>query len=243
MKTLAKTTKNQFTEVPCKNKRTEFIRWTPKFILHNNKVLLETRNDKIPDTYDISKLYMEVLEDGKVKHKNNNLKLTPIIGGYRIKIERFIVNNPLNKLQYRLMCDDTVIFNSEDKLYRNYILFDSHFEEIKNHTDHDGENVYVLTALDEHVETLRKISKMQNYELYFGKVNQDTHFYLANEFVNFVKITPDGINGQCHEFAHFDNDFNNKIYTNIHSITFSCKESINHIMLRIYVRRFRRNVI
>ena len=130
-------------------KKTEFIKWTPKFVLSNQNVFIETRNDKIPDTLDKYSLKMEILENDKVIYSKNNLVVSPIIGGYRIKPEVFSISNPLNKIRYRLLCDDFIIYDSEDKLYRNYILFDASGNEIKNHTDHVGEFVSLIVPLRE----------------------------------------------------------------------------------------------
>lgn len=214
-------------------KRTEFIKWTPKFVLNNQNVFIETRNDKIPDTFDKYGLKMEILEDDQVIYTKNNLVVSPIIGGYRIRPEVFSINNPLNKIRYRLLCDDFVIYDSEDKLYRDYILFDANGNEFKNHTDHVGEYVALVVPKSESISNYHIFKEKEKYKLYGVWVNENTNYFICDDLVNFIKIAPDGIYGKYDEYASFNNNFDNKVYTSIYSLNFSTKEDIESIYLKI----------
>ena len=214
-------------------KKTEFIKWTPKFVLSNQNVFIETRNDKIPDTLDKYSLKMEILENDKVIYSKNNLVVSPIIGGYRIKPEVFSISNPLNKIRYRLLCDDFIIYDSEDKLYRNYILFDASGNEIKNHTDHVGEFVSLIVPKSENISDYHIYKEKEKYKLFGVWANENTNFFICNDLVNFIKIAPDGIYGKYDKYASFDDNFDNKIYTSIYSLNFSTKEDIESVYVRI----------
>jgi len=214
-------------------KKTEFIKWIPKFVLHNDKVYLETRNDKISDIYERTLLRIDIFENDNLIHSKNNLIARPIIGGCRLEIESFSINNPLNKIRYKLMCGSDIIYDSEDKLYRDYILFDSNNNEFKSNTNHYDEPISIICKKNQKMENYLSSVNVHSYNIYRYLPSKDTKFYIGNELITFAKIIQDGIYGIKAKNVYFDNDEENIIYNSIANIVFSSKDSPEDISIKI----------
>lgn len=222
-------------------KRTEFVRWTPKFILKNNKVYLETREDNISDIYDKSNVAMEIYEDyTKLIERRDNLRATDMIGGYRLKSEIFEISNPLNHIVYKLKCGDVIIYESELNLDRNFILFGKNGNEIKNHTDHDNEMIGFVLKKNDSLENCNQIIEQKNYNLWYQIVNKDSQYVIENTLVNFISIPDPGINGEIAANVYFMYDMKERyIYNKVHQIVISFKEDPSLIVLNINDKRYR----
>lgn len=221
--------------------RTEFVRWTPKFILRNNKVFIETREDNISDIYDKSKLVMEVYEDyTTLIERRENLHASDMIGGYRLKSETFEINNPLNHVVYKLKCGDSVIYESDLNLDREFLLFGKNGNEIKNHTDHDNEMIAFVLNKNETIQNCNQKIEHENYILWYQMVNKDSQYVIADKLVNFISIPDSGINGDVVRNVYFMHSMkNNYIYNKVHQIVISFKENPSLIVLNINDRRYR----
>ena len=221
--------------------RTEFVRWTPKFVLKNNRVYIETREDNISDIYDKSKLVMEIYEDyTTLIEKRENLHASDMIGGYRLKSEIFEIKNPLNHIVYKLKCGDSVIYESDLNLDREFILFGKNGNEIKNHTDHDNEMVGFVLKKNELIQNCSQKIERSFYNLWYQTVNKDSQYIIADKLVNFISIPESGINGDIAKNAYFMHDMkNNQIYNKVHQIVISFKENPSLVVLNINDKRFK----
>lgn len=211
--------------------RTDFIKWIPKFTLRNNEVYLETREDNISDVYEKRLLEMLIYEDDKIIHRENNLEVENIIGGYRIASKRFIIKNPFNKIKYVLKCKDQIIFESEEKLYRNDVLmFTISGNEIKNNTNHNDEEIVFITK-----EKIDNYHALLKNGFYITRIVVDStmQFKIGNTVIGFNEIPHEGINGVECSFVYFDFNENNKIYSKIHNIVFNYNGDISSAYFEI----------
>ena len=211
--------------------RTEFIRWIPKFIFKNNEIYLETRDDNISDVYEKRHLEMIVYENDQIIHRENNLEVENIIGGYRVASKRFTIKNPFNKIRYVLKCKEQIVFESEEKLFRNDLLmFTTSGHEIKNNTNHNNEEIIFVTK-----EKFSDCHSLYRNGYYITRIEVDfsMQFKIGNTVVGFNEIPFDGINGIEYPFVYFDFDCKNKIYSKIHNIVFNYIGDIDKAFLEI----------
>lgn len=122
-----------------KNKEADFIsRWEPKFYIENDTVYLNPPIHRIKSKYDYRDIEIVILNDNKEIYRNNSCDIRHIIGGYQVNLDKINIDMPLGKLTYKLIAKDEVIYDSKDKLYRNYIVFNENGQEISNNKDYEG---------------------------------------------------------------------------------------------------------
>lgn len=211
--------------------RTEHIRWIPKFIFKNNEVYLETREDNISDVYEKRHLEMIVYENDVVIYSENNLEIETIIGGYRVGSKRFRITNPFGNIRYVLKCKEQVVFESEQKLYRNDVLmFTSTGIEIKNNTNHNNEEIIFVTK-----KKFTNDHSILKNDYYITRIEVDStmQFKIGDTVVGFNEMPFEGINGiECLN-AYFDFKESNKIYSKIHNVVFNYSGDIEKAVLDI----------
>lgn len=123
----------------CRKSYSEFrSRWEPRFILSNQSVYLNPPIHRVKSQYDYRNIVIVVLNDGEEIYRNNRCDIREIIGGYQVNIEKIEINKPLGKLVYRLAVGDEIIYDSREKLYRSYIVFNDEGKEVSDNTDFEG---------------------------------------------------------------------------------------------------------
>lgn len=221
-------------------KRTEFVKWTPKFVLINNRVYLETRDDNISDVYDKKDLIMEIFDGGtKPIDSRNNLHASDMIGGYRLKSERFELKNPLHKISYRLRCGETIIYNSNEDLYRDYLLFRSNGNEIKNHTEIDNELIGFVIKKEDAIPNCNQKIEREYYDLWYKKVKMEDQFIISNKVIDFVSMPQSGVVGKIADNCYVKYDRKCKIYNEIYQIVVSYNEPSDLIVVNFNDKRYR----
>ena len=90
-----------------------------------------------------SYLYSAIVEDnnilGEIKEVLHNESLDDFemveLGKYSIK-EDVLIEKPLGHIRYVLSCGDEIIYDSKDKLFRDYIFFNGSGTELNNNRDY-----------------------------------------------------------------------------------------------------------
>ena len=195
--------------------RTEFVKWTPKFIMINNAIYLETRDDNISDVYDKHKLVMRVYQNGNLIEERKNLRVSDMIGGYRLNSERFKIDYPLDNIRYVLSCGDEIVYDSTDLLYRDFLLFDEFGREVKNHTDKDDDIIAFITKKEFDNKNNSKVIQKEGYQVRYINVNKNSSFLIDDIRVDFVSLPLPGIYGSIASNAYFDYTYDNNIYNNL----------------------------
>ena len=179
-----------------KNRASEFrSRWEPKFYMHNNTIYLNPPIHRIKAQYDYKDIEIVVLNDGEEIDRINSCDIRNIIGGYQINPQRIMVDRPLGKLIYRLMAGNEVIYDSKNKLYRNYIVFNADGQEINNNVDFEGTAFICYRKEEAEIENI--ISK-EYYCIGYKLVKKGDIIAIGNDLFNFASMIKPGIFGQLH---------------------------------------------
>lgn len=192
-KTLNETTKNQCD----RNKNGSGLRsrWEPKFVLSNNSVILNPPIHRVKSQYDYRDIAIVVFNDAEEIYRNSQSDIREIIGGYLINTERIIIEKPLGKLTYRLVVGDEIIYDSKDKLYRDFIIFDKEGQELNNNIDFEGTVCICFKDGDINVESI--ITK-ENYRIGFRLVRAGDSIEIGNSVFNFFVMDKPGIFGKLY---------------------------------------------
>ena len=162
--------------------RTNFIKSKfPYFTYLNNNgaVYLHTPTKRIFGAYDPKFFSLEILEDGRIIYKNDNLKINQLLGGSEILQYDYKIENPLNNISCKIFYKNEIIYDSKDYLFRNYMLFDDN-KEIKNNKSYNG-IVYFLYQQNCDI----KLTKLKEYEFYkisYTTVCENDEFVLDNKY-------------------------------------------------------------
>ena len=225
-------------EVNARRSSSDFrSRWEPKFLLIENDVCLQTPIHKIKSDYDYHDIYIEIVNNGSVVLKNDEPDIRQIIGGFQVQTDVYKVKNPLGKLSYRVMCGESVIYDSEEKLFRDILLFKSDGSEIPNNTDYEG-NLFICSKAESN--KLHCIFKDSFYNLFELLVHSGDVVVIGNEVINFSSFAKPGIFGEIVENVYIrKTDKRLPVYKQMSFIVVECEESIDKLELQINGKYYR----
>ena len=199
-------------------------RWEPKFLMLNNAVYLNPPAHKVKAQYDYRDIAIVVLNDGEEIYRNNNCDIREIIGGYQVNTEKIEIIKPLGKLTYRLVAGNEVIYDSKDKLHRNYIIFNNEGHEINNNTDFEG-TVYIAYKKGE--VAIENIITKENYCIGYKLVRMGDAIEIGHDVFNFSSMAKPGIFGQLYPNCSVQKENEDKIIPVYHDTCFVVFEAEN----------------
>lgn len=167
-------------------------RWEPKFVMCNNSIYLSPPIHKVKAQYDYRDIAVIVLNGGEEIYKNSKCDIREIIGGYQVNVDKIEINKPLGKLTYRLMVGNEIIYDSQNKLYRNFIVFNNEGQEVNNNTDFEG-TAYIVYKKGEAL--LDDILVKENYCIGYKLVRMGDTIEIGNDIFNFSSMIKPGIFG------------------------------------------------
>lgn len=170
-------------------------RWEPKFLMHDNAIYLNPPAHRVKAQYNYRDIAVVVLNDGEEIYRNNNCDIREIIGGYQVNTEKIEIAKPLGNLTYRLVAGNEIIYDSKDKLHRNYIVFDNEGQEINNNTDFEG-TVYIVYKKSE--ASIDNILTKENYCIGYKLVRLGDAIEIGHDVFNFSSMAKPGIFGQLY---------------------------------------------
>lgn len=91
-------------------------------MLQNKSVYLNPPVHRVKSQYDYRNIEVVVFNDGEEIYRNNNCDIREIIGGYQVRTDKIELTKPIGKLRYKLVAGNEVIYDSKNKLCRNYIV-------------------------------------------------------------------------------------------------------------------------
>lgn len=197
--------------------------WEPKFVLGNNNTLyLVPPAHRIKSQYDCRKVAVVVLNDEEEIYHDGNCYIKEIIGGYQIEPQKIEIDKPLGKLKYRLQCDDIIIYDSKEKLYRNCIVFNDKGQEVSNNTDFQGTAYFVYKAGE---AELNIILTKKNYCIGYKLVRIGDAISVGSDVFNFSSMVDPGIFGQLHKNCQVrvDDDKHLPVYKEAKIIVFEAE--------------------
>lgn len=215
-------------------------RWQPNFILQNNEIYLHVPEHKIKNDYDFNDIKILIYDNGKVIKEITNFKTFEIIGGYRLEVPNILIENPLSKIEYKIIANKDVIYDSKEILNNKFIIFNDKGNSIAPNKYYEG-NIFVAykNNIDGNIE---KFYSSKKYNLGSAYVNKDTILLIEDEYVTFTSEIKSGIIGDTYEdtFIKIDNQYM-IIYKNVYQIIFETTTDINEIGIKINSKRYRIN--
>lgn len=203
-KQLKETTKGNFEN---RKSTSEFrSNWEPKFIIDKESIYLSTPAHRVKAQYNYNDIAVVVLNNGVEIYRNNNCYIKEIIGGYQVNPLKIPIERPLGKLTYRLVAGADIIYDSKEKLYRNYIVFNNEGKELDNNTDYEGRAYFCYKAGEAEIQN---ISKKEYYCVGYKLVRAGDAINMGHDVFNFSSMIKPGIFGQL-----YNNCFVLKLETN-----------------------------
>ena len=169
-------------------------RWKPKICLQSDTVLLLPPIHKIEYQYNYYDIKIIVKNGEEQLFENKTPDIREIIGGYQIISEKIKIDKPLGKLRYFLMSKDEVIYDSDDQLYRDFIVFDQNGQELINNTDYRGTAIF-CTKYCSPAASKDIFFKNDEYKLSSYQVQQGDAVFIDNKVFNFTSLIKPGIFG------------------------------------------------
>lgn len=170
-------------------------RWEPKYVMVNNAICLIPPIHKVKAEYDYRDIAVVVLNESVEIHRNNSCDIREIIGGYQVCSERIVLERPLGKLKYQLVAGNEIIYDSKDKLFRNYIVFNEEGQEVNNNTDFEGTAYFCYKKGETELEN---IIAREYYSLGYKLVRIGDAIGIGHDVFNFSSMIKPGIFGQLH---------------------------------------------
>lgn len=206
-------------------------RWEPKFLLNSSNIYLSIPNHKIKNSYDYTKLKL-VISNGDEIISKEDLDVYDIIGGYRIECSNILIENPLGKLEYKLLCGNQTIYDSKNLLYRDYIVFNSEGREIKNNNDYEGLAIFCVNGVNIENSWRNKLLN-KNYQILYLNVKKGDTVKIGNDIFSFSSLQKTGLIGVEANAFYFNNKEKLKIYKYIKYLIYETKLSCDDIIINI----------
>lgn len=199
-------------------------RWEPKFTMVNNLIYLNPPTHRVKSQYDYRAIEVVVLNDEEELYRNHRCDIREIIGGYQVSTEEIEIIKPLGKLTYRLIAGDEIIYDSRDKLYRNYIIFNNQGKEVSNNTDFEG-TVYIAYRKGE--ATLDEFLFKEYYCIGYKLVRLGDAIEIGQDIFNFSSMAKPGIFGQIYQNCSIQKDGESSLISVYHDKCFVVFEADN----------------
>lgn len=206
-------------------------RWEPEFKLNGNQIFLSIPNHKIKSYYDYEELRIQIYNDEKLVYENNRLDVYDIVGGYRIEQKEDVkIEHPLNNIRYVLSCGDDIIYDSREKLYRNYMFFNESGVELKNNKDYKG---LVVLCSKNGAKEMTKLYTGPDYIISYKSVNSGDYIKINGDIFNFSTILKPGVIGHEKEGKVLISGIEQIIYSEVEGIVYESEKSSNNIAIII----------
>jgi hypothetical protein len=163
--------------------------------MYDDSVYLVPPVHRVKSQYDYRDIMVVILNDSEELYRNNCCDIREIIGGYQVNVDKIEIAKPLGKLKYRLMAGDEIIYDSRDKLYRNYVAFNNDGHELNNNMDFEG-TIYV--AYREGEANLNDISLKEHYCIGYKLVRLGDTIEIGHEVFNCSSMAKPGTFGQTY---------------------------------------------
>lgn len=204
-------------------------RWEPEFKLNGNKIYLSIPNHKIKGYYDYECLKIEIFNGEEKLYEKDRPDVYDIIGGYRIEQkDDVLIEDPLNNLRYVLSCKDEIIYDSRDRLFRKFIIFNSTGTELKNNKDYDG--IAILCSEFEQ-DGFQKMNLTDKYILSYRNVKTGEYIKIDDELFNFSTILNPGVVGLEKLGKVIINGLEQTIYEDVEGIVYESEKTKQNIAL------------
>ena len=208
-------------------------RWEPKFILQQNEVFLVPPVHRIKAKYNYCDIKVVVKHDNKVIYINTRPDIREIIGGYQVIVDQIKLNKPIGKIVYQLWAENEIIYNSGEKLYKPFIVFDEQGNEIRNNTDYSGTAIFCISSED---FNFKPYFTTENYSLISQNVKMGETCIIGEKVFSFSSMTKSGVIGEKWDnygINEIEQDVYLEVFKNVKYFVFEVKSEINKIVIFI----------
>ncbi len=195
-------------------------RWEPKYLLLQNQVYIVPPIHRTKADYNYWDIRVVVKNGEQEIYVNNEPDIREIIGGYQVSINKIRIDNPIGKITYQLLAKGEVIYDSREKLYRSFLVFDHDGGEINNNTDYSGTAVF---CIDNHEKALKPFYKVENYALAAENVRLGSTYLLGDTVFNFSSLIKPGVFGEkwpSHNIVDYISGENITVFKSVKFLTF-----------------------
>lgn len=218
-----------------KEKKSRFSSsWKPEFVLENNNVYLVPPTHKVKNDYNYEYIRVVLTCNGETVYDNSNPEIYEMFGGYKVIVDKIKIDNPLGDIRYYVYCNNDVIYDSKELLYRSYIIFNKNGIEYKNNTDYNGQ-INIAHSKDD-TSFGQVYEEKENYCLSTKVVNVGDTFTVGNDLINFSTKLECGIVGNKTDAVLYS-DIEYPIYLNVEKYIIESTEHINNIGIMINDKR------
>ena len=168
-------------------------RWEPKYNLLQNEVYIVPPVHRVKAGYNYYDISVVVRNGDKEVYVNNAPDIREIMGGYQVSVKKIHIEKPLGMITYQLLARNEVIYDSKEKLYRDFLVFDCEGAELQNNTDYFGTAIFCVEN-DEGV--FKPFYITDNYKLASENIRLGAVYVIGNNIFNFSSIIKPGVFGE-----------------------------------------------
>jgi hypothetical protein len=207
-------------------KRSEFrSRWEPKYLLLNNEIYIDPPIHRVKAQYDYRDITVVIKNGEQIVYFDRNPDIREIIGGYQVSVSKVKVSSPLGEIKYQLLAGEEIIYDSKERMYRQYIVFDQEGSEISNNSDYSGTAVFCLAR---EVNGLTIYHVTDKYVLAFQNVSIGEAFVIEDSIFSFSSLVKPGVFGEVWDNHFLSNDRNDEkipVYKYVKQLFFESNSS------------------
>lgn len=170
-------------------------RWEPVYQLDGNDVYLVPPVHRIKATYDYRTISVVVSNGSEELYANTRPDIREIIGGYEVNLQRIHLTDPIGKISYKLLSGNEVIYSSDQKLYRDFLVFNREGKEIKNNTDYEGT---VIICHSQQWGNIEDYYIGETFRVGSKNVKNGSSLEIEGKIFNFFSLTRPGIVGELY---------------------------------------------
>lgn len=196
--------------------------WEAQFILDHEKIFLVLPIHKIKAQYDYHSICIEIVNDEDKIYENKKPDIREIIGGYQIKTDNVHIAQPLGAVRYILRAGDEIIYDSQKKLHRKFIVFTERGKEIKNNTNYEGTAIFCYKNNN---DKLQFFYKNKDYMLATLNVGYEDTFIIEKEIFHFSSLLKPGLRGREHNNCFLKQENSDVLFSVFEEINFLVFES------------------
>ena len=204
-------------------------RWEPSFKLEGKKVILAPPIHNIRETDDYTIIHVNVYNGDTLVYEDTEPDIIEIVGGFRVEPGNIELYSPIDEVRYEVVVGDTVLYDSKDKLYRDFIIFNSKGDEIKNYRNYEGTACFCYSL--DRGKQLQEYYSGQYYKLGLrSDITRETSFLLNDTPISFSERVKPGVIGEQIEHLYMrDGDLIIPVYRSVDGLVFETNKEIEVI--------------
>lgn len=219
---------------------TKRARWTPTFVFREGAIWLCPPVHNVHGVDDYSAIEIKVYSGDTVIYEDGRPAIMEIIGGYQVQAKDIKISCPLSEIRYVLCEGEKIIYDSKDKLNRQFILFDLAGNEVRNNHSYEG-TVYIIH--DDKDSELEKVFETDHFQVSIEHdVDEETVLYLGNHVISFTEEMKPGVEGDVvfRQYVQRREEYL-PVYHELCNISFESVEEPDDIGIQINSKRNRMN--